>query len=244
VTTIRFEPAGDFAAAIKALGADLKLALDDGTFRASRETLSFARAQVRAELGARAANTIRLKDFPDPDKPLAVGMFDKWHRRQSDIPYAFGTGPEVRPTGSRHFLAIPTALNRMGGPGKVSYAAGQVSAGAFVPGGALPGLSANWSGNRRMTPRIFTYSTGLKLRYVKPTGGRRFPLLVVDNARLTPTGRLRGGKGKRSRLTIVAFVLVPQVTVPRLLDWKLVEEEGDRLLERDVYEAVERRLAA
>jgi hypothetical protein len=208
---------------------------------------------IRGALGLRAANTISLKTYPDADKPLAAWLYSRWHRGQEDIPYAFSVGATVRPTNSR-FLAVPATLNihsnaasRGGvqdrGLAGTSYAAGQIMTSLFG-GGSRDSLGrfrggANWDGKRRMTPRLLESQMGIKLRYVPPMGGRRFGMLVVDGARLsTKTGRLQRGQSKRPKVTVVAFLLLPQTKVPRILDWDSVIGRAQELLAQDVLAAL------
>lgn len=94
--------------------------------------------------------------------------------------------------------------------------------------GALPG-------NARMTPRAFTQRTGLKLRFVPRRG--RPALLVLDDARLTSTGRAAANRRRRRRdgiltgaVTVPVFILVPQVKLPKRLDIeRLARATAERL---------------
>lgn len=238
---------GDLRASLGSLATGLKNAVDAGTDKAARQTKDFARVVMRQALGARAANTIGLKAWPDPVKPLAEGLYSRWWRQQQDIPYAFSVGTTVYPKSSK-FLAVPATLNRFGDAGQrggaggnagTSYASGQVDTNWMVPGG-MAGTSPGQAVNRRMNPRVFEYATGLKLRYVPPTGGRRFGLLVADAYGFTPkTGRLRRGQPKRPRVTVVAFLLLPRTNVPQLLQWGPVLDYAAAQLETNVLDAVQ-----
>lgn len=94
--------------------------------------------------------------------------------------------------------------------------------------GALPG-------NARMTPRAFMQRTGLTLRFVPRRG--RPALLVLDDARLTTTGRAAANRRKRRRdgiltgaMTVPVFILVPQVKLPKRLDLeRLARATAERL---------------
>lgn len=94
--------------------------------------------------------------------------------------------------------------------------------------GALPG-------NARMTPLQFERRTGLRLRFVYRRG--RPGLLVVDEARLTGTGRVAANRRKRradgiltGAMTVPVFILVPQVKLPKRLDLeRLARATAERL---------------
>lgn len=94
--------------------------------------------------------------------------------------------------------------------------------------GSLPG-------NARMTPLQFERRTGLRLRFVYRRG--RPSLLVVDDARLSATGRATGNRRRRRRdgiltgaTTVPVFILVPQVKLPKRLDLEsLARATADRL---------------
>jgi hypothetical protein len=197
---------------------------------------------MRSALGPKAANTVGRKNFIDGGKPLQVGIYDRWWRGAASSggtspPEAFWLGATVRPR-QAEFLAIPAALNRLGNAG-TSYASGQIDTGAYVEGigdardslGRFRGGDA-WEGRRRMTPRVFERSTGLQLRYVPPTGGRRFALLVADVGSLNQFGKVRknGKPAKKPRVTVVAFLLLPQTRVPPTLEWgTVIDYSGDQL---------------
>jgi hypothetical protein len=83
----------------------------------------------------------------------------------------------------------------------------------------------------------------VRLKYVPPGHGRRFGMLVIENARVTPKGAVRGSRRKTPRYTFVAFYLVPQTTLPQQLDWTPVPDFASTRLEANVGGAIEAALA-
>lgn len=113
----------------------------------------------------------------------------------------------------------------------------------------LPAAGSRGVGGARITPAGFAARTGLRLRFVFRQG--KFPLLVVDNARLTSAGRAagntinRGGAIRtrlRGRTTIPVFVLVPQVKLPKRLNLQAQAERSATrlvgLMDRELEKAL------
>ncbi len=130
------------------------------------------------------------------------------YTRAPKIIEAFETGATIR--GHGRYLAIPTeAVPRRRG--------------------------------RRLTPAEIEAS-GIKLRFVPARRGRP-ALLVADEATVGRTGRVRSASARARRTgsglaTVVLFLLVPQVKLPKRLDWKGAgERAGDALAETFVKEA-------
>jgi hypothetical protein len=244
---------GDLRAEAYATATAFRNGVDAAMDKTGKQTLDYARVVMRSALGPKAANTVGRKNFIDADKPLQLGIYDRWWRGPArsggtSPPEAFWLAATIRPR-QANFLAVPAALNRMGNAGRrggvagplagVSYASGQIDTGAYVQGigdardslGRFRGGDA-WEGRRRMTPRVFERSTGLQLRYVPPTGGRRFALLVADVGSLNQFGKVRknGKPAKKPRVTVVAFLLLPQTRVPPTLEWgTVIDYSGDQL---------------
>jgi hypothetical protein len=89
----------------------------------------------------------------------------------------------------------------------------------------LPPAGKYGLGRKKITPSLFERTTGLPLRFVYRRGAPS--LLVVDNARLTKSGRARANIGRHKgatftrlagRATVPVFLLVPQVSVRKRLD--------------------------
>lgn len=89
----------------------------------------------------------------------------------------------------------------------------------------LPPAGKYGLGRKKITPALFEQATGLVLRFVYRRGAPS--LLVVDNARLTKSGRVQANTGRRrgaaftrlaGRATVPVFLLVPQVSVRKRLD--------------------------
>lgn len=230
-------PQGDPRALLDGLAAGLKNAIDAGTLKAANETKAFARVVMRQALGARAANTIGLKSWPDPTKPLAEGLYSRWWQDGEDIPYAFSVGATIRPV-NRRFLAIPSDEARAGILPTSTYQPGQLPALGRRPV-ITTGAGERQSVGVRLSPRSFEYKTGVKLRYVPPGGGRRFGMLVVENARLTPRGQVRGSRRRTPRYSYIAFLLVPETKLPQRLEWGQVIDRAGDLLEQDVLDAIQ-----
>lgn len=225
---------GDFRAALGDVAGGLKAAIDAGTLKAVNETRDFGRVVMRQALGPRAANTLGSRTFQDSG---AAGIFTRWLHDGESVPYGFTIGATIRPT-TRQFLAIPTD----------DVMAGILPPSLYQPG-QLPALGrrpiittqpgARQTAGVRLSPKTFEYKTGVRLRYVPPMGGRRFGMLVVDSARLSPKGQVRGSKRKTPRYTYVAFILLPQTKLPQQLKWQPVVDYGADRLEIDVLDAVQ-----
>lgn len=179
----------------------------EGVSNAVRTAALGAKAEVRAQvtgagLGTKLANTVRSESYPRGRPSIeAAGLI---YTRAPNILESFEKGSRIR-SQDGFFLAIPT------------------------PEAGATGLSRE-GGRSRLTPGSWERRTGRKLRFVYRAGAPS--LLVADNMRLGRAGksgvriaqanesRRKGGVATRlaGRTTVVIFVLVPQVRMPKKLD--------------------------
>lgn len=144
----------------------------------------------RAGLGNRLANAIRSEVYPNGrDSMNAAALV--WSNAP-EIISAFNQGVVIR---SRKGFAIA------------------------VP---LPAAGRSPSGER-LSPAAWERQRGIKLRYV--SRGRRPPLLVAEDSRVSSKGlaRRKGGRRRKDGIlsgaqTVPIFVLVPNVSLKKLLD--------------------------
>lgn len=177
--------------------------------RAVKQAVSFAarknkeqkRDQVNAVgLGRRMGNTIRDKAYPE--KGDSLGAASIVYSRASYM-YVFEDGVTIRAKNGK-WLAIPTQSVPKHGRGN------------------------------RWTPEEVERRWGVTLRFVRRNGGVH--LLVLDGARVSKTGRvstIRASKatknmGARSslsgRATVVMFLLIPQVSIRKRLNFAAIDE--------------------
>lgn len=197
---------GDFGAVMDGIVGDLDRAVTGAMDEITRGLKTDLRQQVAgAGLGARLANTWQGRRYPIGRTSADASAF-VWSKAPKVID-AFDRGAVIR--SSRGFyLAIPTAA---------------------------AGTTGRTEGGRRqrVSPESWTRKTGIPLRFVYRPG--RPSLLVADDARVGKTGlaksALRRSKAGDSfvrvngRVTVVVFILVPQVTLPRRLN---IETVADR----------------
>jgi len=171
------------------------LAIDDVVTGAKGEL----RDQVTsAGLGGRLALTWQGQRYPRNRQSMDAAAFI-WSKAPKLIA-AFDKGATIR-SKEGFYLAIPT------------------------PAAGTRGLGASGK-SVRITPGTWERRTGLRLRFVYRRNGPS--LLVADNAALSKRGLARastrrtreGGEFVRiqGRLTVVVFILVPQVTLRKRLD--------------------------
>jgi Family of unknown function (DUF6441) len=185
---------------------DIERAVATGTREAGRALRTELRRQVgSAGLGQRLANSWRDKHYPNQKLDAASVVYTKAPR----IVRAFDEGTVIRSKRGR-FLAIPTEnAPRRGTDGK------------------------------RISPSTFPDHRFGPLRFVpRPSGPS---LLVVDGLRASfsrQTGQLRGFRRANERArrsgqgltTVVMFLLVPQVKLPKRLDVARAAERWSTLL--------------
>jgi hypothetical protein len=153
---------------------------------------------VEAGFGQRLANTWRGKTYPDGSISLEAASF-VWSKAPKIVD-AFDRGITIR-SKSGFWLAIPT------------------------PAAGVKGLSPT-GGMKRITPGGWERRTGMRLRFVYRRG--QPSLLVADHARLSKKGLARPNIGRTragapftrlsGRVTVVVFLLVPQVTLAKRFD--------------------------
>jgi hypothetical protein len=223
---------GDLRAEAYATATAFRNGVDAAMDKTGKQTLDFARVAMRSALGPKAANTVGRKNFIDANAPLQVGIYDRWWRGAArsggtSPPAAFWLGATVRPREAK-FLAVPSQAVIQNTLPAGLYDPGSLPTNARINRAHISGRS--YSVNARMSPAVFEQATGVPLRYVPPGGGRRYGLLVADNARVTRTGGVRGAKLKKPRYTFVAFILLPQTQVPQKLEWgTVIDYSGDQL---------------
>lgn len=205
---LEFQLRGDLRAAFTGQFAQVAKAVDQGLDLTAKQVLDFGRVVMRNALGARAANTIGRKTFEDTG---ARGIYNRWWRDGQNVPYAFSVGATIRPR-ERQFLAVPSPALEAGQLPTDIHQPGQLPSLGRLP---LPSTGGRSSRSARLTPRSLEYKLGVRLKYVPPGHGRRFGMLVIENARVTPKGAVRGSRRKTPRYTFVAFYLVPQTTLPQ-----------------------------
>lgn len=165
---------------------------------AGQSLLGDVREETRVFLGHRLEKAWRLKLFPSSGTSIDASAWI--YTKASKIIDAFDRGATIRSRQGK-FLAIPTE-----------------AAGKRAP------RSDGSRGSARMTPGGFERRTGLKLRFLFRPG--KLPVLVVDAAARDRSGRARkySPRGRFSKIygptgrTIVVFILVPAVRLPKLLE--------------------------
>jgi hypothetical protein len=174
-----------------------------------------------AGMGQRLANTWRSDIYPKRGASLNAAALV--HSRAPTIIRAFAEGVTIK-SKSGNFLAIPTDAV----PKNLSY---------------NDPVSGERMNRKRATPRGVEQALGLKLRFVYRPG--KPSLLVADDARLSAkTGKARRA-GKRAIAkghvaTVVMFILVPLVRLPKRFDIGRIEEQMLGELEREVLVEWER----
>ena len=193
---------------------DLERAVAAGTKEAGRGLKAELRRQVTAAgLGQRLARSWRDRHYDDRGADAASLVYT----RAPHIIRAFDEGAVIR-SKSGLWLAIPT-----------------------------PDAPRRGTGGRRISPSTFPEHRFGPLRFVHRRSGPS--LLVVDGLRASfsrQTGELRGFRraGERARrsgrgvATVVMFLLVPQIKLPKRLDVARAAERWSAWLP----ELVERRL--
>lgn len=197
--------------------------------RVIEEATSELKADLRADvvasgLGQKLANTWRSTVYPfgAADSMDPAGWV---YSKAPKLIYAFEAGVSIRSKEGR-FLAIPTA------------AAGQ--RGKADPN-ARPG---DPRGNRRqkVTPGGWERLTGLRLYYVYVNS--KISYLITHSARLNSKGlakanraRARGGGLKQPNQSVVIFILLRQVRMPKRLDVKTIAASAARDLNERLIRA-------
>ena len=108
--------------------------------------------------------------------------------------------------------------------------------GAVIRGGAqgaslaIPTARVPMNGRRRMTPHEVEQRFGEKLKFVPARNGERGAgMLVLEQQVLGRSGRVRRATAGRARLgrraePLVMFILVPQVRVPKKLNFEAIHQ--------------------
>jgi hypothetical protein len=166
----------------------------------------------RAGLGNKLGKATRRTVYPrNRDSVDATLFFEA--RRNTNAPMlfdVFNQGATIR-SKNGFWLAIPTPA---------------VAKGRYMKRNGRSG---------RVTPGDWERATGIKLRFIYRRG--KPSLLVADNVRLTGRGYVRpiGGIGRSAagpntrldgRMSAVMFILVPQVTIRRRLNWQALGRQA------------------
>jgi hypothetical protein len=193
---------------------DLADRLRAGVTEASTALKQELRGQVTgAGMGERLARTWQDKIYPARHKQT-LGPAALVYSKAPEIVRAFDEGMTIR-SRDGFFLAVPTEAAGRG------------------------------SGGKRRTPGEWERRHGQRLRLVYRQGAPS--LLVADNARLDGRGiaranvtRARAGAYTRlkGRTTVPIFILLPQVTLPKVLDVARAEKRALDSLYRTVAQAV------
>ncbi len=214
---------GDLSKILEQEIKDTQNAVTTGVRKTGEGLKSELRAQVAsAGLGRRLANAVRLNVYPDRGSSLSAAAWvyarpSKGGRGgAADIMSAFEEGSLIRRGGSQ-YLAIPTD---------------------HVPR----------RGGRRMTPHDLQSGTkfggfGRDLEVV-PTNRPGVLLLVLPIVRANNGKSLRPVTGRRIKAGkhvewIPMFILVRQVQIPRLLDWRGPAESWGARLPDEVIRAMD-----
>jgi hypothetical protein len=157
-----------------------------------------------AGMGQRLGNAWRNDVYPKRGASLNAAAL-VWTKAPVIVD-AFNRGVEISAAGGG-WLAIPTDA---------------------VPRSIMAAVGGDQARRKRSTPELIEQAMGIKLRFVPPNG-RRPALLVMDDAALTKAGRARGAaKGKIAKghvTTVVMFILVKQVRLPKRFDIARVENQ-------------------
>lgn len=187
--------------------------------RAMRNVSDRAKQRLRdqitgAGMGQRLANTWRNNLYPSHGTSLDAAALI-WTKAPLII-RAFVDGVTINAVKGR-YLAIPTDAV----PKQVTIAA-----------------AGDQYRRKRVTPERLQQAMGVKLRFVPAGHGRRFAMLVLDDAKLTKGGRARQASktaiAKGHVATVVMFILVPQVRLPKRFDVERVEAMAENELETEV----------
>lgn len=210
---------GDLRKHMETIGREAAVAVSGGVRLTAKDAQQMLRDQITgAGMGRRLANAWRLELYPPGGKPSmrAAALI---YTRAPMIVRAFDEGVTIRSTRG-FFLAIPTENV----PKNLTF---------------MDPVSGGLKKNKRATPRGVEQAMGIKLHFVYRRGQ---PSLLVANLRARRGGR--GGfaapsktalKTGRGLVTVVMFVLVPQVTLPKRLNVASVEARaGNRLAENIV----------
>jgi len=199
--------AGSLKADLKAEMRQIEKAVAEGVKDAGDGLKGSLRRQViTAGLGPRLARTWRSRAYPNKGHDAASLVWSK----APDIVRSFDRGAVIRGK-SGFWLAIPTAA---------------------APKRGKP-VPAEAGGGKRITPATFPEHRFGPLRFVYRRGAPS--LLVVDGVRISAkTGRVgrrakggaftKTGRMKSGITTVVMFVMVPQVRMPKRLDVRRAAE--------------------
>lgn len=194
----------DYGAAWEAQIDAAEKAVTKGVQSVARALQSGWRSQIEySGLGKGLSNSIRRLNFPKAG--LSIRAASLVYSNASKVVDAFDRGVIIR-SEKGLYLAIPT------------QAAG------------VKGLR-----RKRITPSGWEQRTGMRLRFVYRPG--RWPILVADDARINKKGLAAQKKGKRrpngmlvGAQTVVIFVLIPQVKMPKKLDLDRVTNAAEAAL--------------
>jgi hypothetical protein len=203
---------GDLKKIIKAETDTAKRAIKDGLRDTAGDVKQALRDQVTgAGMGNRLAKTWRSSVYPKGGKTSFEAAAEVWSKAPV-IVKAFDEGAVIR-SSSGSWLAIPTDNAPKRGVGR-----------------------------KRINPSNFPEHRYGPLRFVYRKNGPS--LLVVDGVRINKNGRVgrrlkNGGKTKKGQLktgvsTVVMFVIVPQVRLPKRLNIAGARRRGEARLAKNI----------
>ncbi len=177
---------------------DLAATVTDSMREGGKTLLGDVREETRSVLGHRLEKAWRMKVFPVTGTSIDASAWV--YTKASKIIDVFDRGATIRSSRGL-FLAIPTE----------------------AAGKRAPRVDGS-RGTARITPGGFERRTGIRLRFIYRHNGPS--LLVADAAARDRSGRARkySPRGRGAKLygpagqTVVVFILVPRVQVPKLLD--------------------------
>lgn len=167
------------------------------------------RADVRQALGDRVANAWRSRVWPNRGGQASITPSIGWWSNAPHIVRAFAEGVTMR-AGEGKYLLIPTENAPQSGLG-------------FGQSGRLR--------RARNYALVAAEKRFGKLRYIK-VKGRDLILLVADKVQKNKSGYAKASKAtlrrRRQENGVVMFVLVPEATMPKIVDPNAIEESIGR----------------
>lgn len=157
-------------------------------------------------LSARAANALRLREYPEPQKGLAEYLYSNFRRDRQDIFGFLETGGTIRGTdGGPVAIPLPTVRKYAGGK--------RVTLATFT---AVTGLET-FTGPRRADGSRLVFAKDARVGKAGKAGGSR----AKNRDRLRARGVLRA---------VPVFRLQPDVTIPGQFDYGPVRDFAEARL--------------